>query len=486
MYKAKLLAAPFQLVGKKQQTLNRQASRKTWLMLLLVFAHIPLGLILYNIGSAAIIHPIAVFFVGIYYAFQRKYSLSSIALVAGYIIGAEVLWRMANVPIYWEFGKFGMAGIMITALVVRQQFDLPALPLIYGLLLVPACFISLTVFDISKARGLFSADMSGPLALVVACWFFSKTRLTLPQLRHLFFVLMLPLLSVAFVTLFYTVSVEDIQFTTESNFATSGGFGPNQVSSMLGFGVFIAIGSMVMFKNSLMLKVALGALALFFAAQSLMTFSRGGIYNAVGALTLLVIFHFRNLADGLRRIVPLTVVVVMFFWFIFPTLNNFTGGKLEERFKESSTTNRFDIVESDLKMFAEYPIFGVGVGVSRSYRERFLTYSATSHTEFARLISEHGSFGVAALILLIAMPILNLRRQRSLLRRALVMGLSTWCFLYMLNAGMRLAAPSFLWGVTFVTIVENRIQRRRVLSPGRFGLPKGIMDSNKITPLAEI
>ena len=94
------------------------------------------------------------------------------------------------------------------------------------------------------------------------------------------------------------------------------------------------------------------------------------------------------------------------------------------------------------------------------YRRRLYGYGAATHTEFSRLISEHGSFGLIALFSLIAMVIINFRRQRTTLGRALVVGVSVWCVLFMINAGMRLAAPSFLWGLTFITIVNYRLRPR--------------------------
>jgi hypothetical protein len=86
-----------------------------------------------------------------------------------------------------------------------------------------------------------------------------------------------------------------------------------------------------------------------------------------------------------------------------------------------------------------------------------------AHTEFSRLLSEHGAFGVVALLSLLAMTLVNLKRQPSNLGRAMVIGAAAWSVMFMLNAGMRLGAPSFIWGLTFVTIISplpRRIPRR--------------------------
>jgi hypothetical protein len=448
---------------------QKPAWRESGLILLIALVHLPLGLLLYRMPQIAILHPITVFLVGVYWAVQKRYPLDQVALIVAYLIGAEVLWRMAQVPIYWEFGKYGSVVIVILALAIRRRFKIPKLPMIYFLALIPACLITLMEFDPAEAQGHLSFNMSGPFFLAVSCWFFSHVRLTPLQVRRVLLAIIIPLLSVGAVTLFFSVATENIQFTTESNFATSGGFGPNQVSSMLGLGVFLAAGCVVLFRDTAKFKVILAAAAVFFAAQSILTFSRGGIYNAVGGLLVLILFHFRDLADGLRRLVPILAVVALFLWFVFPLLNSFTGGKLSERFEETETTHRIDIAESDWRIFQENPVFGVGVGIAYEYRRRFLEYSAASHTEFSRLISEHGSLGIIALLSLFSMTVLNLIRQRSTLGRALVAGVAVWSILFMFNAGMRLAAPSFIWGMSFITIVgvgrSSRSARLRELGP---------------------
>jgi hypothetical protein len=279
------------------------------------------------------------------------------------------------------------------------------------------------------------------------------------------FAILIPLLSVACATLFYTVTAEDIHFNTESNFATSGGFGPNQVSAMLGLGVFIAACCLISFRVDARFKVFLGVAAVFFAAQSVLTFSRGGIYNAAGASLALLFFQFRNLGEGAKRLVPVLALVFVFFWFVFPALDNFTGGKLGERFDDTGATNRVEIAQSDLVIFAEYPILGVGVGLANEYRRQIYGYGSGSHTEFSRLISEHGLFGIVALISMVLMAIFNFKRQGSIFGRAIVAGVAVWSALFMFNAGMRLAAPSYLWGLMFMTIltprraVQNRLRR---------------------------
>jgi len=447
------------------QDVRVHASREFKLVLLLTLVHIPLGLLLYNAGSLAILHPAAAFFVGLKWAFKKQVALGQVALAAGYIVGSEVLWRMAQIPVFWEFGKYGSIAVMTVALVRRSGFQIPKLPLIYFIALIPGCILTFIEFDLGGARSILSSNLSGPLLLVVSCLFFSNTKLSLPMLSRLCFAVLIPLISVACVTLFYTVTIEDISFTGESNLSTSGGFGPNQVSSMLGLGAYISLICLVLFKNTTKIKVYFALAALLCTTQSVMTFSRGGMYNAAGAILLVALWEFRNPAEAWKRFAPVLISLIVFIAFIFPILNNFTGGSLQERFEDTGTSARSEIVESDLAIFLENPLFGVGVGGAYDRREEYLDRKAMTHTEFSRLLSEHGMFGMVAFLSLIAMAVYNVKRQRSNLGRAFVIGAAAWCVLFMINAGMRLAAPSFIWGLTFVTIISSVQSRRLGRSP---------------------
>lgn len=424
-------------------------------------AHLPLGVLVYSAGPFAILHPIAVFLIGIYWAVNKRYRLERVAFAIAYLIGAEVLWRMAQVPVFWEFGKYGGAAIAITALATRGFLTIPKLPVTYLAVLIPASIITLTERDLSSAQAILSTQLSGPFFLVVACWFFSYCEFNEFTLRQLLFSVMVPLFSVAFATLFFTVSSADIQFNGESNFATSGGFGPNQVSAMLGLGAFVAIACLLVFQNASKYKVYLMVAAVLFAAQSVLTFSRGGIYNALGGVIAISLVTLQLPSVAARRVVPIIGLAMLFVAFVFPVLDNFTGGALKERFEDTGTSNRAEIAESDVQLFWENPLLGVGVGSSYAMREELLDHKAMTHTEFSRLLSEHGLFGIMALLLLACILVVCFIKQRTVLGRAFVAGAAVWSCLFMTNAAMRLAAPSFMLGLTYSMIsISGQTQRK--------------------------
>jgi hypothetical protein len=303
--------------------------------------------------------------------------------------------------------------------------------------------------------------MSGPFLLAVSCWFFYYLRIGPGGLRRLLTATVIPLISVAVAALFYTVSAEEITFTAESSFATSGGFGPNQVSAMLGLGVYLSIAGFVLLRERFRMRVFFAATALLMASLSVLTFSRGGIYNAIGAAVVMIIFEFRDLSAGVKRVAPVLILVAVFMLMIFPYMNAFTGGALQERFEDTDATNRVPIMMADLQIFLENPVYGVGVGEAYRERERFLEHKAMSHTEFSRLLAEHGVLGLGALAALAALVFTNLRRPNSKVGKAFIAGAITWACLFMFNTGTRLAAPSFMFGMAYLTIAvfaANRSQ----------------------------
>lgn len=439
------------------RTSNRDdVKRDLRLTLLITAIHLPLGVVLYNASSLSVIHPLLVVGFGLYVAFNRRWKYSNIALLLAYIIGVEVLWRMAKIPVFWEIGKYGSIAIILVALIRRARWEIPKLPLLYFLLLIPGCVLTVLYFDVSRLQGVLSFNMSGPLFLFFSSWFFFKARIGPTEFRRLLLALIIPLLCVAFTSFFYTVSAENITFTGESNFETSGGFGPNQVSALLGLGVFAAFAGVILIKNGRGFTLFFSVSALFLAAICMLTFSRGGIYNAAAGMAVLLVLGVIDLAAALRRIALTLAVVAVFTFLIFPVVNSFTGGSLLSRFENTETTNRSDIALSDLMIFVENPLFGVGVGVSRGYRAKFVEFSAASHTELSRLVSEHGLFGFVALFALVGMVLINLRRPNSQQGKAFIAGAFVWSLFFMLNSGMRLGAPSFMWGIGFVSIVSIR------------------------------
>lgn len=420
----------------------------TFLLVLFLLAHIPLALLLRRAPALATLHALVALGVGLRYTFNGR-QLVQVAYVAVYLAGAEVLWRMANAQVPWEFVKYAIVGLFFLALARSDRLRGPLLPLLYGLLLVPS--IMLTLLDgEGDIRSLISFNLSGPLLLVVGAWFFSNVRLNPAQWRTAFLALIGPALGIASIAVYVLLTTTNIQFNGESNFATSGDYGPNQVSSILGLGALFAFFLLMDKSLNARLRWVMFGIMVWLGSQSAFTFSRGGLYNAGFAVLLAVLFLLRERRSRLQLLVVAALVFALANYLLLPTFDSFTAGAFGTRFSDTTLSGRDQIALADLNLWLENPVFGVGPGRADLLRVGSHLAEA-AHTEYSRLLSEHGVFGLVALLLLITMAIRNFFNARTAWEQALTAALIGWSAIYMAGAAMRLAAPALLLSLAFAS-----------------------------------
>jgi O-antigen ligase len=147
-------------------------------------------------------------------------------------------------------------------------------------------------------------------------------------------------------------------------------------------------------------------------------------------------------------------VAGIFIFGVWPWMNSFTGGTLEERYSDFGSSGRVDIIRDDLRIFKEHPFMGVGPGMAPRYRY-FFHSGAPAHTEFSRMLAEHGILGIGAIFLLIVMAIRNIRSAHQREGKALAVSLLVWSIAFMFINAMRLVAPAFLFGLTSSQLEEQ-------------------------------
>jgi O-antigen ligase len=135
--------------------------------------------------------------------------------------------------------------------------------------------------------------------------------------------------------------------------------------------------------------------------------------------------------------------------FILPQLEQLTGGMLSKRFSDTDVSSRKALVKADFQIFSENPTFGVGPGMAMYFRRG--TVFAAAHTEFSRILAEHGSGGVLALFILMLLLLRSYFKTPDAVSRAWVVGLATWSLVEMGHAAMRIVAISFLLGWAMIT-----------------------------------
>ncbi len=438
-----------QLTSAARRPVIAELAAAKWRWIGFWAAHVPLGVLAFQIPSVGTIHSALTIAIGLYLAAFGK-RIKYVAYAAGYIVGAEVLWRMTRSQLFWEGGKYAIGLFCIISLIRLRSVKTPKSAVLYFVLLLPSTLPLFIEMSFAAARQQISFNLSGPLTLMLCVWFFNHVRLNSDQLQRLFMVSAAPVISIAMLTLFNISTNEDLVFTGESNRDVTGGFGPNQVSAALGLGALLLIFCLLHEKKSKLLRLTMLSAILFFIVQAALTFSRGGLYNAFGAAALASVFLLNNKRARINLIIFGAVFILFAQFVLLPKLDTFTEGALEARFQNVDATGRGELLQADLNIWAENPILGVGPGQAQELREEL---TLVAHTEFSRLLSEHGIFGFAALISLLAAGFFAFKRARGAQSKAVVVAMVSWSFLFMLNAAMRTAAPSFIFGLAYATFL---------------------------------
>jgi uncharacterized membrane protein YdjX (TVP38/TMEM64 family) len=87
------------------------------------------------------------------------------------------------------------------------------------------------------------------------------------------------------------------------------------------------------------------------------------------------------------------------------------------------------------------------VGQSPYYHIPYFGYLKNTHTEYSRLLAEHGIFGAAVIVLLFSLALVRVFRRGSPLAGGITMGFTVWGLLYMMHSATRMVAPSFAIGL---------------------------------------
>lgn len=419
------------------------ASRSQRRILLVFLAHALLGLVLIQAPGLSTIHAYSVIILGALFALTK--TNICVAYVAAYVVGSEVLWRMTEASIFWEGGKYAVVLILGLSILHQRKRRIPVFPLLYFLLLLPSSLFTLEVFDIFTAREAISFNLSGPLALFVSSWFFSGLKFNRRQYITILSVLVMPILTIAMYALFQTSMMDSVEWSNESMFATSGGFGPNQVSTMMGLGVIGSVLILLYGKLGRVVGVILALLGAVFLAQGLLTFSRGGILAAVIVVVLLNVHIIITRKLSAKYVFASIAIIALVAMVVLPSIDNFTQGFLSLRYADLNLSNRDQIASVEISLFLSQPITGVGPGLGRLYTD------AAAHTEFVRLLSEHGILGAIGGLSLCAITLSNYLRSAPT-TRPVILSLAVWPLITMMHSAMRLAGVSYIFGLSFISV----------------------------------
>lgn len=433
---------------------------KNYKYIAFIILHILIGALIFAIPFFSKVYNVIGVITGLVFVLKSKNKNNEVILVSAYLVSTEVLLRMTGGSFLNEFVKYAIMIFMFIGM-IYNGFSKNAAPIwIFLILLIPSVIISTFTLDIStNIRKAIAFNIVGPVCLAVCSIYCYQRKISQNQMDTILLAMCFPIITTLTYMYLYAPSVKDVVTGTTSNFETSGGFGPNQVSTILGFGIFIFFLRTIFFSKNTLLLVINSLLLFMVTFRGIVTFSRGGIITG-GIMILLVIFKLYTVSNikgkgKLLIIVFISVIGLSGIW-IYSSYQ--TGGMIEKRYanqdptgreKESQLSGRETLIEAELQMFLDNPIFGIGVGKNKEYREELTGIKAASHNEISRMLAEHGTLGIFALLILIFTPVvLSLENNQHIYLFAFLI----FWLLTINHAAMRLAAPAFIYALSLLKI----------------------------------
>lgn len=429
--------------------------------LTLIALHVLIGLVVFSFRPISVLINLLMIVVLFVYVFKSRHKTYAVLVACAYVASSDVFFRMTKGLVFYELHKY----LLIMFVVIGMFFELAktkgGIYLIYMFLLLIG--IAFTEYDVVESvRKMVAFNLAGPISLGMIALFCYKKQLQLEKLVRVLFYALLPVISMAIYLFLYTPSVQDSVTGTGSNFATSGGFGPNQVATILGLGMFILITRLILNKaKGFRFYVELGLLILI-SYRGLVTFSRGGIITALIAALFFIIVTFGKAKQSLRtKLVRIVFVFSLLGAGIWGYAIVTTSGLIENRYanknalgqeKSDISTGRSTLILVELEAFLENPLLGIGVGKNKQYRLEKTGIEAASHNELSRLLAEHGSLGIMAFFILFFTPLLLRLGNRS---NIYFYSCFLFWFLTINHSSMRIAFPSFIYGLALLDITYD-------------------------------
>ncbi len=458
---------------------------RSWLPILVL--HVLLAFLFHYVREFVQLWIIASIAIGTIVTIQANDENHEAGYWGTYLALWDVISRASPSQIYlpWEIGKFSLAYFMILGLLItphRKHYIW--LPWLLTILLIPSAVANYSLYkNFERFRQEFSFNVVGPVVMGLTLTYFFRRFFSLSSFRSLLFFLLMPVIILWLTLNLRMPDFSQIKWELEANFAASGGFGPNQVATMLAFGVAILFASYFLNLRILRKKRVEFFLIGAFSFNGLLTFTRGGI--VISALQF-VLIYIQNIRSGLmksHRIVWIILMLIPVFIITFRVVDNITGGMLEERFlagieeKEDThyateeerlakiTSGRNAVIWSDWLIFKANPMLGIGPGLSRDVRQDYypLAPRVTAHSEPSRLLAEHGLLGFVVLIILITIPWRFYRTIRNPYERIIFTAFISFAAFFFFHSAMRTGVIAVSYALAFIKTEWPRftLKRRR-------------------------
>jgi hypothetical protein len=442
------------------------------LYLNLILFHVVIGFLVFLFPPLSKIYGYAIFILGSYYIIKKQNKNNEALMAAAYVVGSEVFLRMTHGNPLYEISKYGVMVFIFIGMYF-SGFSKNATPYwIFLLLLVPSVVLTTFVLNFdTDIRNTIAFNISGPVCLAVASLYTFRRKISLDQMNTILLSMGLPIVTCMTYLTFYTPNIREIVTNTQSSFLTSGGFGPNQVATVLGLGMFIFFSRIILESKTKFMVIINLIVALNVSYRGMVTFSRGGMVTGFLMIVLLLLFLYTK--SNYRGRVKLNYLIVLVSIAMMATwaYTSFqTGGLIDKRYankdaagrvKESKFTGREEVAKGEIDVFLANPIFGVGVGKGVEVRKEETGDGTLSHDEITRMLAEHGTLGIMGLLILFFTPLfLYLENKFNMYLLCFV---AFW-FFTINHAAMRTAAPAFVYSLSLLNVFFGEAPKKRAVA----------------------
>lgn len=326
-----------------------------------------------------------------------------------------------------EMGKYYLL-LAIAAILLHHIKERTSPPLYHTgafilFLIAPSLIANLGDFD----REQWVFNILGLIELAVLLILISRERWYIERYARTLQFGLMPVFCMLTYLIIKSPSLSNVNFLLGANFKTSAG-SSNQVATALGLGIVYTMLLLLLKRPIVKWKWVCYMLIAILFFRSFLTFSRGGVFASIVSILIAIGYAmFVNRKTFLRYSAIMLVFAAACF-FVFIKVDEMTGHKLSQRYSGETeatitgaqektwnkvTSGRSSMVKADWNIFLSDPAFGVGPGGAKGLRYKYgVPADAAAHTEFTRLLSEHGIGGMAAGLLLCIFPIFWLRKQR--------------------------------------------------------------------------
>jgi hypothetical protein len=399
------------------------------------------------------------FFAGIFLAPQSE-KVYKVLLACGYFVGAEVFFRMTKSGLSYEASKYLVILFSLIGMFYKGLSGKGYPYFIYLILLVPSIILaSVTLTYNINFRTNIAFVLSGPVCLGIAALFCFDKKVEFKQLQNVLWHMFYPIITTTVYLFVYNPSIKDKLSGTASNAATSGGFGPNQVATILGLGMFVVTVRLFLKSPNVFLKIMNVILLGAITFRAIVTFSRGGVFAAIiVVLAFLWSLFMRSSLNQKNQIITSGILLIIGVLITWTISSSQTTGLIDKRYanqdslgrdKSDVSTGRFDLFVEEIEGFIEHPFMGIGASRVENIRVEEIGLRLPSHNEIGRLLAEHGIFGIIALLILIFTPISYYGKNR---KNLFFFAFLAFWFATINHSGMRIAAPSFIYALALLNI----------------------------------